>query len=485
MLWTPDESQQQFIRRYAKSVETGDVALFAGAGLSRSAGFVDWKALLSDIAKDLKLDINREHDLIAVAQYHVNEKQNRSRINQAIIDELSEGAELTRSHAILARLPFASVWTTNYDQLLEKSFEEAGKTVDLKITQENLAQSRRGRDVIVYKMHGCVTQPQDAVITKDDYEQYEQRRQLFVESLKGDLISKTFLFLGFSFTDPNIDYILSRVRVLLGKNQREHFCIMRKPQCPPKLDGQLKSDYEYELRKTQLREQDLHRFGINTVFVDDFAHITDIIESLASFIHRKTVFVSGAAHDYGPLGRDRIEGLVRCIGSRLISDGYNLVSGFGYGIGEQCVVGALRALFAVSKGGERDRVTVRPFPGTKGSGHAQQNKAHREDLIARSGVVVVLCGNGEGLDGKTQESAGVFEEVDIAIREKKVVIPIGATGHAADTIWNRAKESPRKYLQSVEPGKEFDVLGNVGASNDEILEALSTLLQRAEKSVTF
>jgi hypothetical protein len=38
---------------------SGDVAIFAGAGLSRAAGYVDWRSLLREIATELKLDIDR------------------------------------------------------------------------------------------------------------------------------------------------------------------------------------------------------------------------------------------------------------------------------------------------------------------------------------------------------------------------------------------------------------------------------------------
>lgn len=277
MSWIPSAEQRAFIKRYAQALESGDAAVFAGAGLSRSAGFVDWKALLKDIASDLGLDIDRETDLIAVAQYHLNEKRNRSRINQTVIEELARSAVSTRSHALVARLPLPTVWTTNYDELLEDSFADAGKIVDLKLTQENLAQTRRDRDVVIYKMHGCVTQPHEAVITKDDYEQYERKRPLFIERLKGDLISSTFLFLGFSFTDPNIDYILSRVRVLLGTNLREHFCVMRLPQRPSPFVGRKRADYEYEVRKTALRQEDLLRFGVETVWVDNYSSVTSLL----------------------------------------------------------------------------------------------------------------------------------------------------------------------------------------------------------------
>lgn len=481
--WKPTSDQAQFIKRYAHALGADDAAIFAGAGLSRTAGYVDWRTLLKDIATDLKLDIDRETDLIAVAQYHLNEKHNRGRLNQAIVEELAGTASPTRAHNILARLPISTVWTTNYDQLLEKSFEDAGKIVDLKLTQENLAHTKRGRDVVVYKMHGCVTQSHDAVITKDDYEHYERKRPLFVESLKGDLIKKTFLFLGFSFTDPNIDYILSRVRVLLGANLREHFCVMRSPQRPSSMTGHHKAEYEYELRKTSLRHADLLRFGVQTVWVDEFSHIELLLASLSSFIHRKSVFVAGAAHDPAPLGRARLDDFAQKLGTRLINEGYNLISGFGYGLGEQCVVGALRALFGIPKGADLERLVVRPFPRADSAKQAEQNTRHREELIARSGILVVVAGNRER-DGVIEKSPGVMEEVDIALREGKYVIPIGASEHAAREVWKKVTANPEKYLPGIRATNELTVLGKPDATNEQLMNALFKLLAKVEKAAS-
>lgn len=477
-------NQSQFITRYTRALDAGDVALFVGAGLSRSAGYVDWRALLRGIAGELGLDVDRETDLIAIAQYHLNEKRSRGRLNQAIIDELAGAATLTRSHSILARLPIPTVWTTNYDQLLERSFEEAGKLVDLKLTQENLAQTRRDRDVVLYKMHGCVTQPHEAVLTKDDYEQYAVRRPLFVESLKGDLIAKTFLFVGFSFADPNIDYILSRVRVLLGTNVREHFCIMRFPQRPKRLVGREKAAYEYQQRATALRQADLLRFGVETVWVDEYSDVGPLLARLSAYVHRKAVFVSGAAHDPDPLGRGRLDELAREIGARLITEGFNLVSGFGLGLGEQCVVGALRALYGVPRGSDAERLIVRPFPRAQGAAQGaqhQQNTRHREDLIARSGIVVVLAGNrahGAGIE----DSPGVLEEVEIGLRERKCIIPVGATGHVARRVWERANADQERFLPGIKGRRELAVLGRPDSTNEQILNALSRLLAKAERA---
>lgn len=58
---------KSFYRDVIKELETGSLAIFAGAGLSVNAGHANWKQLLKDITEDLSLNYNRETDLIAIA----------------------------------------------------------------------------------------------------------------------------------------------------------------------------------------------------------------------------------------------------------------------------------------------------------------------------------------------------------------------------------------------------------------------------------
>lgn len=64
---------ESFIKEFVKDLTENNVAVFAGAGMSKSAGFVNWADLLRDIATELGLSVDKEHDLISLAQYHVNE----------------------------------------------------------------------------------------------------------------------------------------------------------------------------------------------------------------------------------------------------------------------------------------------------------------------------------------------------------------------------------------------------------------------------
>jgi len=465
-------THEEFVREYSRHVRAGDAALFAGAGLSRPAGYVDWRGLLQEIAKDLDLDVKRESDLIAIAQYHFNRKHNRHKLNEALIHEFTKTAKLSENHRIIARIPISTIWTTNYDTLLEDEIRAAGKIPDVKITHENLTYKIPNCDVAIYKMHGDISQPQDAVLTKDDYEEYEQKRRLFVENFKGDLVSKTFLFLGFSFTDPNIDYVLRRIRVLLGENKRNHYCIMRKPQRSRKAGG--KEEFKYQMRRLYLRIDDLQRYGIQTVLIDNFSEITGLLNMISKRVHQKNIFVSGSAHQFGSFGRAKMQDFAKGIGAEIIKQDYNLVSGFGLGLGEQVVLGALKALYDVEKGRELGRTIIKPFPRVDGkrTSQAKVNSNHRKNLISQCRVAVFICGNRKETNGKTSISQGVLEEYNICKDLGRFPIPVGSTGFAAGEIMKDVKKTYKDVISELHLKKLFRVLEDGKKSNKELLDAV-------------
>ena len=83
---------------------------------------------MREVASELKLDVERESDLVALAQYHINERGGRGRINRLLLDEFTKESTLTENHKLIATLPIRTVWTTNYDELLETAFRRG--TVD-------------------------------------------------------------------------------------------------------------------------------------------------------------------------------------------------------------------------------------------------------------------------------------------------------------------------------------------------------------------
>ena len=98
-------TKKQFLREYIKAIRDGNAAVFAGAGLSRDSGFVDWRTLLKPLADDINLNLEDEHDLTAVAQYIQNKNGNRNVINASILEAFGADVKPNESVSILTRLP--------------------------------------------------------------------------------------------------------------------------------------------------------------------------------------------------------------------------------------------------------------------------------------------------------------------------------------------------------------------------------------------
>jgi Sir2- and TIR-associating SLOG family/SIR2-like domain len=469
-------SRLEFVNHFARELQSGDAGLFVGAGLSVPSGFVNWKALMRDVATELGLDIERESDLIALAQYHVNDRNGRDRINRLLVDEFTKDAKLTDNHKLIALLPIKTIWTTNYDELLESAFREAHRRPDVKITNENLATTMPNRDVVIYKMHGDCRQPQDAVLTKEDYETYGQKREVFSTALKGDLVERTFLFLGFSFTDPNIDYILSRIRGLLGQNQRTHYCLMKRPNIPKSLGGAEQAEYEYQKRKLELRIADLARYQIQAVMIDEYSEVTEILTELKRRSHLTNVFVSGSSHVFEPLGKARLESLCARIGREIIERNLNLVSGLGVSVGGAVTLGALERIH--SKNLTLQRLSLFPFPQQQPEFSSQEKffDTYRRNMLSNAGFAIFISGNRPHPDGVVKNSSGVMREFEIATELDVIPIPLGASGWTARSIWEVVSEHQTKYYGSRDVKEALATLGQENRSDSEYVDAIFKMI---------
>ncbi|OPL10283.1 MAG: hypothetical protein AVO34_11370 [Firmicutes bacterium ML8_F2] len=474
-------SKEIFMREYSRKLMEGSAALFVGAGLSQPAGYVNWRELLNEIADDLNLEIDREHDLIALAQYHYNDRNSRTKLNEKLIEEFTKNAKITHNHNLIVKLPIYTIWTTNYDKLIENSLEQEYKQVDVKITPESVSQFRPGTDVTVFKMHGDVSLPDKAVLTKDDYENYSQNRELFTIRLKSDLVSLTFLFLGFSFTDPNIDYILSRIRILLQENKPTHYCIVKKPK-PRNSTPEAEADYEYDLRKLELRVNDLKRFGIQTVLIDDYKEITDILVELNRRAFMKNIFVSGSADEgFDGFDHTRLLLFIRSLGYEIISRGYNLVSGYGKGIGSDLVLGALESAY-LTPSSIRNRLILRPFPLTvEKERKSEVYLKWREYMLSFAGFSIYVAGN--KFDPAKRDivlADGVMQEFKIGTSESfyNHPIPVGVTGYVAREIWEKVYHDLSKYYGPVNVAQEFSILNEAKSSNEELIKAIFSIIEK-------
>lgn len=152
-------------------------------------------------------------------------------------------------------------------------------------------------------MHGDFDNSDSVVLLRDDYERYSRNYAPFISVLTSDLMSKAFLFLGFSFSDPNFSYVISQLRVQLENSQREHYCILKQVS---KEDFPDENEWKYRKLKLSYFIEDLKRFGIKTLLVDEYSKITEFLQEVKRRYNRKTIYISGAAAQYEPDAAERL-----------------------------------------------------------------------------------------------------------------------------------------------------------------------------------
>lgn len=476
---TFENSIEIFIKDFVKDLNEGSASIFAGAGLSIPAGFVNWSDLMSEIADDLGLDISNETDLISLAQFHVNENRTRSKINRKILEEFVEDVEETENHRILSRLPLQSIWTTNYDKLIEQSFENENKVVDIKHSVSQLLTTKPKRDIVVYKMHGDANHPTDAILTKEQYEEYHRTHEPFINALTGELTTKTFLFIGFSFTDPNLDYVLSRLNFRFREEKRQHYCFVKK-HIIGDYNNPDNATLDYNKRKQSLVINDLKRYGIKSLLIDDYSDITNILKEIEIRFKKKTIFISGSAEVYDPIDKNSALGFIHNMSKSIIELDYRIINGFGWGIGSSVINGSLEAIYSQPSKYSESQLILKPFPQFE-SGNKKLSELweeYRYKMISLSGISIFVFGN-KMKEGDLIEANGVIREFEISHELGNICIPVAFTQHASRTIYKTILSEPQKYYS--DPKTVLTYLEKLADSSLSIETKINELLQLLKK----
>jgi hypothetical protein len=184
------------------SNENNKLAIFVGAGVSKSSNLPDWNELITDIKKELKIGKN-ENDYLKISQLFYlscGEVVYYQRLKEYFPDTV----EPTNIQKLIFELKPANIITTNWDILLEKTANDNGYIYDVISKDEDLVQSKLQQHII--KMHGDF-KDNNIVFKEDDYINYKENFPLIENYIKSILSTHTILFLGYSYNDINLKQI--------------------------------------------------------------------------------------------------------------------------------------------------------------------------------------------------------------------------------------------------------------------------------------
>lgn len=217
------------------AIQDRECVLFVGAGVSAGAGMPSWNALVQDLAARAALpcpDTLSTQEKLAIAE----EYRRRSAVGsvapvmEVVAQHFGTPTAPTLMHYLLAQLDCRYVFTTNYDRLLEHTVELV-KRPWLRVSHARDVPSTSRLDAThVVKLHGDALPAGqlpsndaygDVVLSTADYEHFTEERAAFDLLLGGLMLNHTFLFVGYSLSDPNVVYTWERILGFINGRSRE------------------------------------------------------------------------------------------------------------------------------------------------------------------------------------------------------------------------------------------------------------------------
>jgi hypothetical protein len=119
--------------------------------------------------------------------------------------------------ALLKKAVIDGIITTNWDGLLEKIYPDYRSYVG----QEELLFSENISIGEIYKIHGCITNPESIIVTANDYVDFRKKNAYLAAKLLTIFVEHPVIFLGYSISDPNIADLLFSLKDCLSNSNIE------------------------------------------------------------------------------------------------------------------------------------------------------------------------------------------------------------------------------------------------------------------------
>jgi len=183
----------------------------------------DWSELAAMLAKDAGTKAGTEPT--AVAQRY-EQRFGRVQLIEAVREALHpEKARPGKAHHAFVQLPFDTIYTTNFDLLLEDAYSEATRPYRSLVGELQLPFHAGQIASSIIKMHGDLRHEEHIILTRKDYDDFMQHYPVIATHLSAMLITRTPLFLGYSLSDPDFENIRKIVRSRLGVFERMAYVI--------------------------------------------------------------------------------------------------------------------------------------------------------------------------------------------------------------------------------------------------------------------
>lgn len=187
--------------------------LLFGAGASLPSGAPSVGQLCQHLSSqiDESTDGFNFADLCALFEY----KEGRKKLVSQIRKQFSS-LRPTGGIQNVAEYAWVSIFTTNYDDLVEKSFTKKNKDIRVFSSNFDFGETTPPNATPIFKIHGTIgLDTSDGhrsriILTDEDNDTVEDYREAIYDRMKNDINSNDLIIIGQSLSDPDLDQMVKR-----------------------------------------------------------------------------------------------------------------------------------------------------------------------------------------------------------------------------------------------------------------------------------
>ncbi|WP_051471930.1 SIR2 family protein [Patulibacter minatonensis] len=205
------------VEALAAHARAGRLVPFVGAGVSMGAGLPSWVGLLDELISEAGMEADRAaldrvdlRDRAALIQSRLGAGE----LERILLERLTAASRVALQHQLLASLPVHEAASTNWDDLFERAWVDAGAGRVAQLPFDG----QTGADHWIVKLHGTVRQGKlhGVVLTRDDYLRFGAERNALAGIVQSLLLTRHMLFVGFGLSDETFHRIAHDVRQVLA-----------------------------------------------------------------------------------------------------------------------------------------------------------------------------------------------------------------------------------------------------------------------------
>lgn len=215
--------------------------LFLGSGVSRNAENAqgvhprEWTSFLQHLASLIPLTSEQaeviqcvnDADLLTACEL-ARKYLSAPAFKTEMLKEFSgNGYRPAKIHDDLSLVDSRLVMTTNFDKLYENRANQLqDNTVIVKnYYDKDIADVFRRQDRVVLKVHGTIDAPDSTIFSRSQYAMARRNYGHFYQLLRGLFVTHTFVFLGASMRDPDMQLLLED-HAYQFEGARPHYMVM-------------------------------------------------------------------------------------------------------------------------------------------------------------------------------------------------------------------------------------------------------------------